>query len=77
MLYEVITFVYNLTKFVTWPDAAFHDKNSPLVMAVLDPVFYSASSQSLAGRRVGARSLTVRKVSGIDEALDAHSYNFV
>jgi hypothetical protein len=65
-------YLFNFTKFVTWPETAFGNSRSPLVLAVFDPELYAAVSESLAGRQVGGRVLEVRKVAGIDEALDSH-----
>jgi hypothetical protein len=65
-------FLFNFTKFVTWPETAFGNSRSPLVLAVFDPELYAAVSESLAGRQVGGRVLEVCKVAGIDEALDSH-----
>ncbi|HXV21920.1 MAG TPA: YfiR family protein [Desulfuromonadales bacterium] len=65
-------FLFNFTKFITWPETAFGDSRSPLVLAVFDPELYTVASESLAGRQVGGRGLEVRKVAAIDEALDSH-----
>jgi hypothetical protein len=65
-------FLFNLAKFVTWPESAFGNGRAPLVLAVLDPELYAAANESLAGRQVGGRDLKVRKVAGINDALDSH-----
>jgi hypothetical protein len=68
----IAAFLFNFTKFVTWPETAFDNSRSPLVLAVFDPELYAAASESLAGRQIGGRVLEVRKIAGIDEALDSH-----
>jgi len=65
-------FVYNLARFVTWPEAAFRDERSPLVLAVLDPEFYAAARTMLEGRTVRGRALEVREISRPEQAIDAH-----
>ena len=55
-------FVYNLAKFVTWPEAAFFSPRSPLVLAVLDPEMYAAASDMLSGRKVQGRPLEIRQI---------------
>jgi hypothetical protein len=65
-------FLFNFSKFVSWPETAFADSNSPLVLSIFDPERHAAASESLAGRQVGGRTLEVRMVSGIEEALDSH-----
>jgi hypothetical protein len=65
-------FLFNFAKFVTWPETAFDNKRSPLVLALLDPERYLAAKESLAGRQVAGHVLEVRQVAGIDEALDSH-----
>ena len=42
--YEVkAAFLYNFARFVTWPDRAFADKESPLVIGVLPSILTVAS----------------------------------
>ena len=65
-------FLFNLAKFVTWPESAFGDSHSPLVLAVLDPQRYAEAGEMIAGRSVGGRVLEVRRVSSAEEALAAH-----
>lgn len=65
-------FVYNLAKFVTWPEAAFRSPRSPLVLAVLDPEMYEAARDMLAGRTVQGRSLEIRQIFRPDQLDGAH-----
>jgi len=65
-------FLFNFSKFVTWPETSFDDKNSPMILAVFDAERYAAASESLAGRQVGGRVLEVRKIVDIDDALHSH-----
>lgn len=65
-------FLFNFAKFVTWPEMSFADRSTPLVLAVFDAERYAAASESLAGRKVGGRVLTIRKISALDEVHQAH-----
>ncbi len=65
-------FVYNLAKFVTWPEAAFSSPRSPLVLAVFDPEMYAAASDMLSGRKVQGRPLEIRQISRPDQLAGAH-----
>lgn len=65
-------FLFNFSKFVTWPETSFGDRNSPIIFAVFDAERYAAASESLTGRQIGGRALEVRKIVDIDEALNSH-----
>lgn len=67
-----VAFLYNLTKFVTWPERSFDDSLSPLVFAVFDSARYEAAREALAGRKVGGRVVTIRKIFDIDDVRHAH-----
>lgn len=66
-------FLYNFTKFVDWPAAAFSTPDAPLVLGILGPTPVGAAAmQSLADKKVMGRPLEVRLISGIEEAKRCH-----
>ncbi|HEU4403155.1 MAG TPA: YfiR family protein, partial [Candidatus Polarisedimenticolia bacterium] len=60
-------FVYTVTKFVDWPPGRFADAAAPMVFCVLeDDPFGAALEQTVAGKRVGGRSLELRRLASLD-----------
>lgn len=64
--------LFNVAKFVTWPDDSFDDHRSPLVFAVFDAERYKVAREALAGRKVGGREVIIRKIAEVAEARNAH-----
>lgn len=56
-------FMYNFCKFIQWPDDAFEDENSPIILAVTDATPFGRALEALDGRRVGQRTLEIREYS--------------
>lgn len=54
-------FMYNFCKFIQWPDSAFEDESSPIILAATDKGPFGRALESLEGRRVGQRTLEVRE----------------
>ena len=54
-------FIYNFTQFIEWPDSAFTGPGSPFVVATVgnDP-FQGALENSMAGKSVNGRAMSVR-----------------
>ncbi|MFY9821967.1 MAG: YfiR family protein [Thermoanaerobaculia bacterium] len=52
-------FLFNFTKFVEWPPAAFADERSPLKVCVLGEDPFGKALHALAGDEVGGRRLSV------------------
>lgn len=66
-------FIYNFTKFVDWPAAAFPDKGTPIVIGVLGTnPFGGELNAAVEGRRVNGRELIVRPVSTAAEIEAVH-----
>jgi hypothetical protein len=65
-------FIYNITKFVEWPPGSFESEKAPLVLVVLgkDPFGYSLNT--IDGKIVQGRSLTVKHVDRIEELRTCH-----
>lgn len=58
--------LYNLAKFVAWPDDAFADSAAPLVVCVLgvDP-FGAALDETLRGHSVGGHTTIAKRISDV------------
>ncbi len=77
--YEVKAgFLYNFTKFVTWPPEAFRGPNSPIVIGILgeDP-FGQGLEASLSGETAQGRAVHVRKITRVEDAAQACQVLFV
>jgi len=66
-------FLYNFTKFVEWPDSAFADAKSPIVIGVLGPnPFGDELAKAVEGRKVNGRDLIVQTAEKIDDVKGVH-----
>ena len=65
--------VYNFSRFVDWPEDAFPEKDSPLVIGVLgaDP-FGDYLEQMVRGEKAGNHPLVVRRFNQVDEIKTCH-----
>jgi YfiR/HmsC-like len=55
-------FLFNFTKFIDWPDAAFADAHAPIVLGIVgDDPFGSDLEQIVAGQLVKGRAISIRK----------------
>jgi hypothetical protein len=65
-------FLYNFTKFVTWPDEAFSGERDPIVIGVFEDGILAAELRSIVdGRKVNGRAIDVRVIATADEARGA------
>ena len=66
-------FLYNFAKFVEWPDSAFSNSESPLIIGVLgeDP-FGEVLDRIVAGKLVQGRPLRIRRWKRIEDSSDCH-----
>lgn len=67
-------YMYSFCRFVTWPDAAFAEKDAPLVIAVLGSPNMTATLQDVAKKRPVARGhkLEIKKVAKPEESVACH-----
>lgn len=66
-------FLYNFTKFVSWPTESFADPSDPLVFAVLGESHVGLElSLIVKDRKVGGRNLIVRTIENVAEAQTVH-----
>lgn len=66
-------FLFNFAQFVEWPDAAFAQPDSPLVIGVLgtDP-FDGYLDDLVKGEKVGVRPIAIRRYSRIEQVSGCH-----
>jgi hypothetical protein len=72
--YEVkAVFLFNFSQFVDWPESAFADDRSPLVVGVLgqDP-FGAALDEAVRGETVNGRPLSIRRYERIEDVDACH-----
>jgi len=66
-------FLFNFTKFVDWPAAAFADPHAPIVLGVLgDDPFGDSLSLIVDGQLVRGRGITIRKFRFGDDVRRCH-----
>ena len=72
--YEVkAAFLYNFAKFVEWPQGAFADADSPLIIGVLgDDPFGEVLDRTVAGKLVQGRPLRVQRWKRLVEMRNCH-----
>ncbi len=62
-------FLYNFTKFIDWPAAAFDRPDAPFIIAMLGPTPIAAElGQAVRGRKVGGREVIIRHCRTATEA---------
>lgn len=65
------SFVYTVAKFVEWPEGAFRDSDTPLILGILaDDAASEAITETLRGRRVHNRNLIVKRLKDPKSARD-------
>lgn len=66
-------FLYNFTKYVSWPAAAFESAAAPITLCVLgeDP-FGASLDATLAGESVERRPLVARRIRRVEDAAGCH-----
>lgn len=58
-----VAFIYNFAKFTTWPDAVFSDAGSPIVLCVVGKNDMGNAFDTVEGKAVGGRTVTVKYLS--------------
>jgi len=66
-------YLFNFTKYVEWPEQAFSSPEAPIVIGVLgvDP-FGESLESTIADRRVGNRSVNVKRSRRVEDLRQAH-----
>lgn len=72
--YEVkAAFLYNFARFVAWPDSAFADKESPLVIGVMEPdPFGAVLDRTIFDKRAQGRRIEVRRFKRLEDVQGCH-----
>jgi hypothetical protein len=72
--YEVqAAFLFNLTKFITWPEDSFQRRETLLVIGILgDDSFAAALEETLRDKTVNAKTLAVRRFTRVQDAAGSH-----
>jgi hypothetical protein len=65
-------FLYNFTKFVEWPPAAFPDARSPLKICVLGEDPFGKTLRALMDEEVGGRPLTLLRLDSLSNPAACH-----
>jgi hypothetical protein len=66
-------FLYKFTGYIEWPQHAFREANSPLVIGVVgDPVLARALDRVVEAHTAGARPIVVRRVDDLSSTGDLH-----
>lgn len=65
-------FLYNFTKFVEWPPAAFADARSPLKICVLGEDPFGKTLRALVNEEVGGRPLSLLRLDNLSNPAACH-----
>jgi YfiR/HmsC-like len=61
-------YILNFFQFVEWPDSAFENGQSPIVLAVLgDDPFGKILDETVQSEKIGSRSIVVKRFHGLNE----------
>ena len=66
-------FLINFPKYVEWPDNAFADKNSPVVIGMLGETRVTGELQKIiTGRTVNGHGFVLKQLNSIEEVIGCH-----
>jgi hypothetical protein len=65
-------FLFNFAKFVEWPAESFKSPADPIVICIVGNPFETRLENTVNGKRIEERRLTVRQVSGATEVAGCH-----
>jgi len=66
--------VFNLAKFVEWPQNCFSSDAAPLVLCILDREPLAPAMESLAGKSIQGRTLVVKRSSRVEDLKKGHIF---
>ena len=64
--------LYNLTRFVTWPDAALGGPGVPVRICILGRDPFGRALESLQDKQIGSRKLVISAITEVDHAAACH-----
>lgn len=71
--YELkLVYLYNFTKFVTWPDSAFENEASPLTICVLGDIQQTDLASQLNGKQARNRSIAYQHLKEFSSGTHCH-----
>lgn len=71
--YDVkIVYLYNFTKFVSWPDSAFASDDAPLNICIMGELPSEESTRTLHDRKSRSRAINVRLLNQHSSSQDCH-----
>uniref|UniRef100_A0A831XEJ6 YfiR family protein n=1 Tax=Geobacter metallireducens TaxID=28232 RepID=A0A831XEJ6_GEOME len=71
--YQVkLAFLINFTKFVEWPENAFADDRSPIVLGILGDNPFGSNLDSVKGKTIHGRKLIVNRFRAVDDIRGCH-----
>lgn len=65
-------YLYNFGTYIEWPESAFVDSTSPLVLGILGQNSFGNELDQLVRRRIGSRPITVRHFSDATDISECH-----
>ena len=65
-------FLYNFAKFVEWPEQAFSDDNSPIILGILGEDPFREAIETIRGKAVRRRRLLVKKAARVEDLKGCH-----
>jgi hypothetical protein len=66
-------FLYRFVQFISWPEDAFPDEQSPFVIGILGPDPFGGSLDAiLEGERVGSRPIVLERYQSLEEIATCH-----
>jgi hypothetical protein len=65
-------FIYNIAKFVEWPPGTFESEKAPLVLCVLGKDPFGNTLNTIDGKIVQGRVLTIKHIDRIDDLRTCH-----
>lgn len=71
--YQVkMAFLFNFARFVEWPEDAFADARSPLVLGILGDDPFGSDLETIRGKTVNGRKLIINKFKDVDDIRVCH-----
>lgn len=67
-------YLFNFAKFVTWPESAFESPDSPIVFCVMDDEVLGGILETLEGKTVTGRPLSIRRIRLLTDLSDGHIF---
>lgn len=65
-------FLYNFARFVDWPDEAFPDEHTPLVLCIFGKDPFGDALESIQGKRIRGRKLAIQHLGRIENLEQCH-----